>query len=116
MGGSARWRRQPMTRSVWPSIRSERAVDVAGGVTEQQVHQQLPAERVELAHGRVGPMASPANDQVGLAVHRRQEVLQLGNVELLVAVGQEDQVLVGGVEAARERRAIPAITFVSDDA
>src|SRR5437016_4043411 len=92
----------------------ESAIDITCGVPKQQVDQELPTEGVQLAHERVGSVASPADDQVGLAVHGRQEVAQLGHVELLIAVGQEHQVLVCRVESAGKRRAVATIVGVCD--
>ena len=37
-----------------------------------------------------------------------EQVRELGDVELLIAVGEEDQLLPGGIEAARKRGAVAA--------
>ena len=55
----------------------EGAVDVAGGVAEQAIHQLLPAPGIDQPEERVGPPAPPADDQVGGAVQRREEIGQL---------------------------------------
>src|SRR5262249_59067185 len=52
-----------------PAEQLEGAVDVAGRIAEQRVHQELPAPGVEQANRRVSPAAAPADHEVGLVVH-----------------------------------------------
>src|SRR6266508_1236846 len=102
-------------RQAFPDLSAkqlESAVDIARRIAEQRIHQHFPAQRVQLAHGWISAILSPADDHVRLPVQGRHELAQFGDVELLVAVGQEDPVLALGVEAAGQRGAVAAIAFV----
>ena len=78
------------------------------------VDQHVPAPAEEPALPRIGAWPAVANDDVG-ARQQRQEPFKLADVELAVAIGQEDVVAGGRGEAGRQGGAVAAIDGVRDE-
>jgi hypothetical protein len=93
----------------------EGAVDVADVEVEHAPDEPVPRVRVGSPHQRVHPHEAVADDQV-VVPRRLHEVLELGEVELEVGVGQQDPVAAGRGDPGSQRRAVSAVLVVDEHA
>lgn len=95
-------------------VELEGTVYVSDFHAEEQTDELGPAPGVDFADDRIAAVEAITTDYVVL-VHQGKERGHLGNVKLAVAVGIEDELLCGGVEARLEGGAVAEVGRVVDD-
>ena len=104
-------RERPQARS---ADELERAVDVAHPDAEAAPHQVIPRVCRPPPRERVGATEPVPGDEIVLT-RDGHEPLQLGQIELEVAVGQQHPLAGGRRDARTHGRSVPAVGLVGDD-
>ena len=96
----------------------EGAVDVAHAEPVEDVQREAVGTRVGGADERIGALEAVAGDDVGSSGrgHAIEQPGQVGDPELAVAVGEGDEVVARGAQAAAHGRAIALVDLVVHDA